>query len=102
MISPFARRNYVDHSITDQSSILRFIEDNWRTGRIGNQSFDAKAGSLNGMFSFGHRKHAGRLFLDPVTGEPRTRSTRGSALSRSPGTSRRPGAVQRADYDGGP
>ncbi len=71
VISPFARRNYVDHSTTDQSSILRFIEDNWRTGRLGNQSFDTKAGSLNGMFSFGHQRRAGRLILDPVTGEPR-------------------------------
>lgn len=71
VISPFARRNYVDHSITDQSSVLRFIEDNWGTGRIGNQSFDAKAGSLDGMFSFRHGRRDGRLILDPVTGEPR-------------------------------
>jgi phospholipase C len=70
VISPFARRNYVDHSITDQSSILRFIEDNWGTGRLGNQSFDAKAGSLDGMFSFGHGRRDGRLILDPKTGEP--------------------------------
>jgi phospholipase C len=35
VISPLARRNFVDHSTTDQSSILRFIEDNWNTGRIG-------------------------------------------------------------------
>jgi phospholipase C len=53
VISPFAKRNYVDHSVTDQSSILRFIEDNWNLGRIGNQSFDAIAGSLprTGEFS---------------------------------------------------
>jgi len=25
VISPFAKENYVDHRITDQSSILRFI-----------------------------------------------------------------------------
>ena len=71
VVSPFARRNYVDHSITDQSSVLRFIEDNWGTGRIGNQSFDAKAGSLNGMFAFGHERRNGRLFLDPATGQPK-------------------------------
>src|ERR687888_1330034 len=29
VISQYAKVNYVDHSITDQSSILRFIEDNW-------------------------------------------------------------------------
>ncbi len=71
VISPFARRNYVDHSVTDQTSVLRFIEDNWGTGRIGNQSFDASAGSLNGMFSFGHERRDGRLFLDPETGQRR-------------------------------
>jgi phospholipase C len=69
VISPFARTNSVDHSITDQSSILRFVEDNWNTGRIGNQSFDAVAGSLENMFSFRHEAGARRLFLDPSTGE---------------------------------
>src|SRR5262249_40400482 len=29
VISPYAKDNFVDHSVTDQSSILRFIEDNW-------------------------------------------------------------------------
>ena len=69
VISPFAKENFVDHSVTDQSSILRFIEDNWKLGRIGNQSFDALAGSLNNMFSF--NDHDGRrLILNPETGEP--------------------------------
>jgi len=70
VVSPWAKVNYVDHSVTDQSSILRFIEDNWHLGRIGDQSFDAKAGSLDGMFNFAGRRHAHRLFLDPSTGEP--------------------------------
>ena len=68
-ISPFARSNAVDHSITDQSSILRFIEDNWNLGRIGNQSFDALAGPLSSLFDFQH-PNGRRLFLDPATGEP--------------------------------
>ena len=73
VISPFAKRNYVDHSVTDQSSILRFIEDNWNLGRIGNQSFDAIAGSLQNMFDFSRkeRERDNRLCLDPLTGEPR-------------------------------
>ena len=29
VISPYARENYVSHALTDQTSILRFIEDNW-------------------------------------------------------------------------
>ncbi len=69
VISPWAKQNYVDHSITDQTSILRFIEDNWKLGRIGDDSFDAKAGSLEKMFDFhGHRGKARRLFLNPVRG----------------------------------
>lgn len=68
VISPFAKVNFVDHSTTDQSSILRFIEDNWGLGRIDG-SFDAKAGSLNNLFSF-RGERARRLFLDPTTGLP--------------------------------
>jgi phospholipase C len=68
-ISPFAKENFVDHTITDQSSILRFIEDNWKLGRIGNGSFDELAGSLLNMFDFKREPHDRRLFLDPNSGE---------------------------------
>jgi phospholipase C len=68
VISPYARQNYVDHQITDQSSILRFIEDNWGLGQIGNGSTDVKAGTLNGMFDFTSGKKAAKLKLDPETG----------------------------------
>jgi phospholipase C len=67
VVSPFARQNFVGHETTDQSSILRFVEDNWDLGRIGDQSFDARAGSLSGLFDFSG-PHAERLFLDPETG----------------------------------
>ncbi|MGH3670594.1 MAG: alkaline phosphatase family protein [Pseudonocardiaceae bacterium] len=67
VISPYAKRNFVDHTITDQSSILRFIEDNWRTGRIGGGSFDALAGSLTRMLDL-HAHNNGTLILDPTTG----------------------------------
>jgi phospholipase C len=71
VISPFAKQNFVDHTITDQSSVLRFIEDNWKLGRIGNGSFDAVAGSLLNTFDFDHRDEPDRrLFLDANTGEP--------------------------------
>lgn len=69
VISPWAKVNFVDHSLTDQTSVLRFIEDNWELGRIGDQSFDERAGSLINMFNFG-RPGASKLFLDPMTGEP--------------------------------
>ena len=67
VISPFARVNFVDHSLTDQTSILRFIEDNWDLGRIGDQSYDELAGSLDPMFDFDH-PGAKPLILDPKTG----------------------------------
>jgi hypothetical protein len=51
-------------------SVLRFIEDNWELGRIGDQSFDAKAGSLENLFDFSHGRNANRLFLDPRSGQP--------------------------------
>ncbi|MBV8119553.1 MAG: alkaline phosphatase family protein [Alphaproteobacteria bacterium] len=68
-ISPYARENFVDHTLTDQSSILRFIEDNWGTGQIGGGSSDQIAGPLTNMFDFG-RGDNDRLILDPSTGEP--------------------------------
>ena len=44
VISPYAKPNFVDHTLTDQTSIIRFIEDNWLGGqRIGQGSFDAIA-----------------------------------------------------------
>jgi phospholipase C len=68
VISPFAKQNYVDHVATDQSSILRFIEDNWSLGQIGGGSSDAKAGTLNGMFTFTGFLRAPRVILNPATG----------------------------------
>jgi phospholipase C len=72
VISPYSKINYIDHSITDQASILRFIEDNWNLGRIGNQSFDSIAGSLDNMFNFDIKGQntigAKKLILNPNTG----------------------------------
>jgi len=68
-ISPWSKRNYVDHRVIDQSSIIHFIEDNWNLGRIGNGSTDATSGRLNGMFDFDEGPRAGRLFLNPLTGQ---------------------------------
>ena len=69
VISPFARRGFVDHTLTDQSSILRFIEDNWSLGRVGSGSFDALAGPLTNMFEFDPGERTEKLFLNPSTGE---------------------------------
>ncbi|HEY1754279.1 MAG TPA: alkaline phosphatase family protein [Bryobacteraceae bacterium] len=71
VISPFAKPNFVDHTTTDTTSILRFIEDNWNLGRIGDQSFDAIAGSILNSFDFTGTP-AKPLILDPTSGEPAT------------------------------
>jgi phospholipase C len=68
VISPFAKANYVDHTTTDQTSILRFVEDNWHTGRIGDSSFDEMAGPLTNMFDFSRERDGDRLILDPSSG----------------------------------
>jgi phospholipase C len=70
VISPWARRNFVDHTITDQSSILRFVEDNWLGGkRLGAGSFDTIANPINNMFNFERPENWERVILDPTTGE---------------------------------
>jgi phospholipase C len=60
VISPWANTNFVDHTVTDQASIINFIEYNWSLGNIDpspvspvqNGSFDRLAGSLLNMFNF--------------------------------------------------
>ena len=69
IISPFAKHNFVDHTVTDQTSILRFIEDNWLSSRrIGNGSFDAIANTITNMFDFTRAPNGMALILDKVTG----------------------------------
>ncbi|GII32586.1 phospholipase C [Planotetraspora mira] len=67
VISPYSKVNHVDHTLTDQTSVLKFIEDNWNLGRIGDSSYDSRAGSLKGMFDFGKPK-ADTVILNPTTG----------------------------------
>jgi phospholipase C len=83
VISPWAKRNFVDNTLTDQSSVVRFIEDNWLGGdRLGDGSFDAIAGTIENMFDFDCDHDHGRdcdrnrdrddnkLFLNRMTGQP--------------------------------
>jgi phospholipase C len=76
VISPWARHNYIDHTVTEQASILRFIEDNWELGFIdgpkplppGTESYDRYAGSLMGAFDFDRQPDTRPLILDPIRG----------------------------------
>ena len=78
VISPFARVNHVDNDLTDQASIINFVEYNWHLPGIPGSAdqvlskLDRSEGipfDLAGMFDF-QRQQANRLILSPVTGEP--------------------------------
>jgi phospholipase C len=73
VISPYTRSNYVSHNVTDQSSIIKFVENNWLGGkRIGGGSYDAIAGSLDapgGVLDFHASPNRNRILLSPTTGE---------------------------------
>lgn len=81
VISPWARRNFVDHTTTDQTSIIRFVEDNWQLGRIddldhpsgtpaGQGSFDQLSGTLLNMLAFRSEPDLKPYILDPFSGQP--------------------------------
>jgi phospholipase C len=75
VISPWAKANFVDHTLTDQTSIIRLVEDNWLNGqRIGQGSYDALANSIQSMMDFTKAQSKGRLILNPTTGEVTTKS----------------------------
>ena len=78
VISPYARVNHVDSDLTDQASIINFIEYNWHLPGIPGSAdqvlskLDRSEGikfDLAGMFDFTHPQ-ATKLILNPSTGEP--------------------------------
>ena len=72
IISPWARPNYVSHAVTDQTSVLRFIEDNFLDGqRLGQGSYDQVAGSFGDMFDFSGNepKNDAIVLLNSATGQ---------------------------------
>jgi len=86
VVSPYSKVNAVDHGITDQTSIIRFVEDNWLHGqRIGDGSYDELSGRLTGMFDFSRGRRAPSVFLKRGAWPRRTAFRRGdqSACIRS-------------------
>ncbi len=72
VISPWAKKNYIDSTVTDQSSILRFIEDVFLSSqRVGAGSFDSMAGTLNNMLDLSQSTppNGSVVLLDDTTGE---------------------------------
>ena len=69
IVSPYAKVNYVDKTPITQSSVIRFIEDNWLKGaRIGGGSNDSIAGSILNMFDFSSAPRLTPFYVDPKTG----------------------------------
>ncbi|CAM8833702.1 phospholipase C [Burkholderia pseudomallei] len=69
VVSPWAKQNYVSHTLIDQASVVRFIEDNWLgSQRIGGGSFDATAGDMRDLFDFSGAVNKTPLYLDPTLG----------------------------------
>lgn len=76
VISPWAKENHIDHTVTELASVTRFIEDNWDLGSIdgptrlppGWESFDRVAGSIMGLFDFQGQPRVRPLILDPSVG----------------------------------
>ena len=73
VISPYAPRNFVSTNLTDTTSVIAFIENNWLSGaRIGHGSFDTIAGSLDqsaGVLDFTDPPNFTPVYLNPATGE---------------------------------
>jgi phospholipase C len=78
VISPFAKRDAVDHNLSDQSSMINFVEYNWGLPGItgsadqvlaGRDASEGVAFDLAGMLQFGEDEANGKLLLNPVTGQ---------------------------------
>ena len=78
VVSPWAKVNFVDHNLSDQSSIINFVEYNWHLPAITGSfdqvlaSKDAAEGvpfDLSGMFDFAHPSSAPTFPLDSATGQ---------------------------------
>jgi phospholipase C len=50
LISPYAKTGYIDHTVLDFTSILKFIEENWNVQSLADR--DAKANNFLSAFDF--------------------------------------------------
>ena len=78
VISPYAQHNHVDSDLSDQSSILNFIEYNWHLPGIPGSADQVLAGvdkkeripfDLAGMFNFDGPRNP-KVIINPLTGQP--------------------------------
>jgi phospholipase C len=91
LISPYAKSNYVDNTLTEQSSIIKFVEQNWSLPSIGAGSEDVDSGTVDNMFEFGNAQRAPQITLNETTGEVE-HETPGEGPTGVPGAPGAPGA----------
>jgi phospholipase C len=77
VVSAFAKKGYIDSTVTDFTSILRFIEDNWELPSLAER--DAKANSIVGAFDFEQEPREPR-FISYERGVPEKPPSRRAAL----------------------
>jgi phospholipase C len=65
VVSPYAKRGFIDHEVMDHNSILKFMALNWGLPFL--TSREASAGNFAGSFSFGA---VGYSVLEPSSGAP--------------------------------
>jgi phospholipase C len=72
VISPWAKSNYIDSTVTDQSSVTRFIEDVFLgSSRLPAGAADSSAGTLMNMFNFSNAAappNPTPVYISPSTG----------------------------------
>jgi phospholipase C len=91
VVSPFARENYVSHTVYDHTSILKTVEEKWNLPALTRR--DANANSLFDMLDLHNRP----AFLKPASlPAPPDPTARAGCLSTGPGTIPPPSAVTKA------
>ena len=69
LVSPYARRGVVDSTPLDHTSILRFIEGNWRLAPLAAR--DKQARSLDGAFDFARHPREPKLIAGGLSSASR-------------------------------
>jgi phospholipase C len=77
LVSPYAKRGFIDHTTLDFTSELKFIETNWGVPPLAER--DAKANNIMGAFDFGAPPRESAL-LDRTRTPPPVPGSRASVV----------------------
>ena len=70
LVSPYARQGYIDHTLLDHTSILKFIEENWDIPPLAER--DAKSNNFTSAFDFSSSPRI-PVFISPTREVPEPR-----------------------------